>query len=614
MFDVLGEDLLRVIELSRTSGKIPGIFNSTFLALIPKTDRPLSFEDFRPISLCNFVYKIIGKIISIRIRKVLGRCISGEQFGFLPGRQIHDVVGVIQEGMHTMHVKSIKAVMIKIDLSKSYDRVSWTYLRVILAKLGFAGNFIAWVMSSLSSVSFSLLINGVATNFFKSGRGLRQGCPLAPLLFLIVVEGLGRAILHAKLCETYHGLPFGNDTVLTHVLFVDDIVMVNDGSEQSLSTLYEILMHFCKASGMQINDNKSSLYFSCMEDSEVITLQNIFSFPVDRIVKGMKYLGFHLKPCRYLIKDWDWLIIKVEQRIQNWSFRWLSKGGKLILIKAVLEAIPVYWMHFWVPMGVIDKIRKLCFNFLWAGKQNSSGVPWISWKLLALPKSLGGWGLKVPVLFAKALAAKNVWNIIHGSGLWVKIATQKYIYPMNILEWIRSNAKKKKNISICWKAVLWAFDLIGNSLVWKIGTGKDVHIGLDPWSGCKWRHALPVPMLDRLHMAGFQFISDIGIHCLSGLMTQKWLSADTIGFTDPLDIVAWNGYIATLKSSHVRLSAAADCLIWNLSKSGKYSPKEGYAELMNREVDSIWWWKVIWKMKCPLKTKNSVGFFSLVKH
>ena len=79
-----------------------------------------------------------------------------------------------------------------------------------------------------------------------------------------------------------------------------------------------------------------------MEDSEVINLQNIFSFPVDRIENGMKYLGFHLKPCRYLIRDWDWMIIKVEQTIQNLSFPWMSKGGKLILIKAVLEAIPVY--------------------------------------------------------------------------------------------------------------------------------------------------------------------------------------------------------------------------------------------------------------------------------
>ena len=91
--------------------------------LIPNIDHPLSFEDFRPISLCNFVYKIIGKIISIRIKNVLGRCISGEQFGFLPGRQIHDAVGVIQEGMHTMHCKSLKVVMIKIDLSKAYDHV-----------------------------------------------------------------------------------------------------------------------------------------------------------------------------------------------------------------------------------------------------------------------------------------------------------------------------------------------------------------------------------------------------------------------------------------------------------------------------------------------------------
>ena len=78
LFDVLGEDLLKVIELSRISGKIPAVFNSTFLTLIPKIDHPLSYEDFRPISLCNFVYKIIGKLISIQIKKVLGRCISGE--------------------------------------------------------------------------------------------------------------------------------------------------------------------------------------------------------------------------------------------------------------------------------------------------------------------------------------------------------------------------------------------------------------------------------------------------------------------------------------------------------------------------------------------------------
>ena len=170
-------------------------------------------------------------------------------------------------------------------------------------------------MSSLTSVSFALLINGATSTFFKSGRGLRKGFPLAPLLFLIVVEGLGRAILSAKSCGDLHGISFGNNISLSHDIFVDDIVMVIDGSEQSLSSLYEILLVFCKTSWMEINGDKSAFYYSALDEYELITLQNIFSYDVFKIEIGLKYLGFYLKPYRYLIKDWDWLIAKVEKRI-----------------------------------------------------------------------------------------------------------------------------------------------------------------------------------------------------------------------------------------------------------------------------------------------------------
>ena len=127
---------------------------------------------------------------------------------------------------------------------------------------------------------------------------------------------------------------------------MDDIVMVTDGTEQSFSTLYEVFKVFCKPSGMNINEDKSALYFSNLDDTEIINIQNIFAFSVVKLENGMKYLDFHLKCCRYMLKDWDWLISKVEKMIRNWSFRWLSKGGKLILVKYVLEAIPVFWMHF----------------------------------------------------------------------------------------------------------------------------------------------------------------------------------------------------------------------------------------------------------------------------
>ena len=154
--------------------------------------------------------------------------------------------------------------------------------------MGFSVPFISWVMSSLSSVSFVVLINGAASSFFKSGRGLRQGCPLAPLVFLIVVEGFCRALLAEKSSRDYHGISFGNDVTITHVLFVDDIVMISDGSEQSLSTLYEILQTFCKSSGMMINVDKSTLLHSKLDDAELITVQNIFCCTTDKIEFGLK--------------------------------------------------------------------------------------------------------------------------------------------------------------------------------------------------------------------------------------------------------------------------------------------------------------------------------------
>ena len=126
---------------------------------------------------------------------------------------------------------------------------------------------------------------------------------------------------------------------------------------------------------------------------------------------------------------------------------------------------------------------------------------------------------------------------------------------MNILEWIRSPVKKKKNISIVWKAVLWDFDIIGNHLVWNIGNGNVVRIGIDPWLGCKWRHTLPPSMIETLHLAGFHFLSDIGSHGLNLVMPQLWFSAESIGFSNPHEIDVWNNYLAILKSNHFFLSS-----------------------------------------------------------
>lgn len=131
----------------------------TFITLIPKVDNPLSFAYFKLISLCNFLHKIISKVIATRIKDILSKKISKEKYVFLECHQIHEAIGVAQEGLHSMKTKNIKGPGIRLDLSKAYNRVNRIYIRMLLTHLGLGITFIRWIMCCLTMVSFSLLIN-----------------------------------------------------------------------------------------------------------------------------------------------------------------------------------------------------------------------------------------------------------------------------------------------------------------------------------------------------------------------------------------------------------------------------------------------------------------------
>ena len=344
LFDILGRDLLQVIEDSRSSGWIPASFNSTFIALIPKFDNATSLNEFRPISLCNCVYKIISKVIAKRLKVILSAQISAEQFGFLEGRQIHEAIGVAQEGLHSLKTRRLKGAILKIDISKAYDRVSWLYLRLLLTHLGFGNNFIRWIMSCITTVSFSVLINGAASPFFHAERGLRHGCPLSPILFLLVAEGLSRALRASRDEGRFSGIQIAPNLNITHLLFVDDVLIFCLGTKGDSRALQEILELFTKATGMEINSGKSSLTTHLLRPEEEAVITRFFPYNTSGLDEGLKYLGFSLKANLYRKQDWYWLVGKVEKRLMVWSHKWLSRAGRLVLVKSILEAIPVYWM------------------------------------------------------------------------------------------------------------------------------------------------------------------------------------------------------------------------------------------------------------------------------
>ena len=155
--------------------------------------------------------------------------------------------------------------------------------------------------------------------------------------------------------------------------------------------------------------------------------KQIIPFSTVSITEGFKYLGFFLKPNCYSFEYWVWLYKKVEARISAWTNIFLSRGGRLVLLKVVLQSILVYWESIsYIPKGILTKIRKKCFSFPRKANRQTKGIPLMKWSALTLPKELGGRGIKNHALFCKALAAKSLWRLAQSPyTMWGRVTSSK---------------------------------------------------------------------------------------------------------------------------------------------------------------------------------------------
>jgi hypothetical protein len=174
--------------------KVGGATNSTFLALIPKETNPSNLSIFRPISLCNSSYKILTKIISSRLKPLLSKLVSENQGGFMENKQITDNIILVQEAIHSSRGCKDKGMVLKLDMENAFDRVKHSFLSKVLDQYGFSSEFIDWIKACIGSPWIAPMINGRPTHFFKSNRGIRQGFPLSPSLYILMVDSLSRKL------------------------------------------------------------------------------------------------------------------------------------------------------------------------------------------------------------------------------------------------------------------------------------------------------------------------------------------------------------------------------------------------------------------------------------
>ena len=240
--------------------------NKTNISLIPKTNQPTKMTDFRPISLCNTTYKIISKVLANRLKAILPFIISENQSAFTPDRLITDNVLVAFEFMHYLNHKSEgkeSYMSIKLDMSKAFDRVEWNFIKGVMVKLGFVDTWIDLIMNCVSSVSYSVLINGEACGNISPLRGIRQGDPLSPCLFLLCAEGFSALIHEAARNQQINGISICRGfPLITHLFFADDSLFFCKARVQECHELVSILNKYEEASGQKINTDKSSVFFS----------------------------------------------------------------------------------------------------------------------------------------------------------------------------------------------------------------------------------------------------------------------------------------------------------------------------------------------------------------
>lgn len=346
-WNTVGAEIVVAVKDFFRTGKMLDNLNATSITLIPKVDCPKTVMDYRPISCCHVIYKCITKILCARLKKVLPSIIAENQGAFIEGRSILHNVLICQDLVKHYNRKSNhKSCMIKIDIKKAYDTVEWEFVLEMMNALNFPEHFTKLIKVCLTSTKYSLMINGGVHGYFEARRGLRQGDPLSPLLFVICMEYLSRIMGYIGKLDQFKFHPRCDKLKLNHLCFADDLLLFCRGDYISIYHMIQGLNLFSKTSGLYANNQKTAMYCSGMLDDDMNRIKEASGFSMGCL--PFRYLGVPISTRKLKVGDCEKLIDNITAKIRIWQTRKISYAGRGLLVNSVLMSMQTYWGQMFI--------------------------------------------------------------------------------------------------------------------------------------------------------------------------------------------------------------------------------------------------------------------------
>ncbi|KAI0524605.1 hypothetical protein KFK09_003982 [Dendrobium nobile] len=473
-WDIIKDTTWRAINHFFTTGRMNGAWKDTLIVLIPKINNPVTPSNFRPISLCQTIYKIATSMIVNRLKIFIPKLITEEQVAYVPGRSMSDHCLLALEIFNKFRIsKNKKGLMaIKLDMAQAFDSMCWKTLENVLHWFGFPESFSNLILECVTGVRFSILLNGKGTRWIEAKSGFRQGCPMSPYLFIMCSQLLSSLIQQ-------RGLQIGIHTSnrapkITHLLYADDVLLFGKSSVSQLRVMMNLIKEYCGWTGQGVNQSKSQIIFGSSTNQSM--KRKIGKKTGFKIVKEFHYLGIKIALRRLTKNDFQFVIDHALDKLNSWGAQFLSMAGRIILAKSSLLSLPTFVStHSLIPKKILYDLDRICRDFIWHQNKDNKGLHYFAWDDLCTPRNRGGLGMHSSVKRVGPLRARLAWRFYQNpSSLLFKCLTGKQATDI----W---NGKAKQGHSAARSIIANGVSFLKSIIRWKIANGANINVMDDTW-------------------------------------------------------------------------------------------------------------------------------------